>query len=381
MKNIGKYTFFYKDKLSQWTRSLFEDLKGNIYVNVEQYMMAKKALLFNDLEIYNLIMNEESPKIIKDYGRKVKNFDEAIWIKHREKVIYDGNYLRFSQDENSLQLLLSTGDNILVEASKDSIYGIGLTMEDPNIADESKWIGLNLLGKALMLVRKQLKLENENEKYNRTEHLSFSEEKHADDKTMNKAYEDNLINNEEIIVSIKMDGGNTCMDKNGIYARTHSQVTTCPTFDYIKNKHYYPKLSFLNEDYKYFGENMYAKHSIEYNELTDYFYLFNIKNIKTNTWLSYDELLEEAKRLDFNFVPVVFVGKTNTKDLKLLIKEVMKDKFFGGEVEGVVIRNKNSFHNDDWEKNVGKFVRNGHVQTDEHWSKNLIKNNLIKKGK
>ena len=57
----------------------------------------------------------------------------------------------------------------------------------------------------------------------------------------------------------------------------------------------------------------------------------------------------------------------------------MKDKFCGGEVEGVVIRNKNSFHNDDWEKNVGKFVRNGHVQTDEHWSKNLIKNNLIKK--
>ena len=41
MKNIGKYTFFYKDKLSQWTRSLFEDLEGNIYVNVEQYMMAK----------------------------------------------------------------------------------------------------------------------------------------------------------------------------------------------------------------------------------------------------------------------------------------------------------------------------------------------------
>eukprot|EP00798_Chlamydomonas_sp_ICE-L_P010165 gene10165-8070_t len=70
-----------------------------------------------------------------------------------------GNFRKFSQNEALKQLLLSTGDAELVEASpRDSIWGVGFA---PNkaAANRSKW-GLNLLGKALMTVREQLREGN-----------------------------------------------------------------------------------------------------------------------------------------------------------------------------------------------------------------------------
>ena len=57
-------------------------------------------------------------------------------------------------------ILLRTGDRIIVEASPyDRIWGVGLDVEDPRILDENQWQGQNLLGKALMDVRTELKGE------------------------------------------------------------------------------------------------------------------------------------------------------------------------------------------------------------------------------
>jgi ribA/ribD-fused uncharacterized protein len=53
--------------------------------------------------------------------------------------------------------LLSTGDSILAEcAVKDRIWGIGLSMTDPDRYNQEKWNGKNLLGYSLMLVREKL---------------------------------------------------------------------------------------------------------------------------------------------------------------------------------------------------------------------------------
>ena len=58
----------------------------------------------------------------------------------------------------SLTYLLSTGENVLVEASPyDRVWGIGLKQEDKRAADPIQWQGSNLLGFALMDVREQLK--------------------------------------------------------------------------------------------------------------------------------------------------------------------------------------------------------------------------------
>ena len=40
---------------------------------------------------------------------------------------------------------------------KDSVWSCGLAANDPDIFDETKWKGQNLLGKVLMQIRKELR--------------------------------------------------------------------------------------------------------------------------------------------------------------------------------------------------------------------------------
>ena len=109
--------------LSNWYLSHFT-VKGIDFSSVEQFMMYQKACRFHDEKIANDILHTDDVAEIKKLGRKVHN---------------------------------DTGDAVLAEcAVRDQIWGIGLSMGDPNRFERSKWKGNNLLGYALMLVREQL---------------------------------------------------------------------------------------------------------------------------------------------------------------------------------------------------------------------------------
>ena len=145
-----------KTCLSNWYMADFieNDIKYNC---VEQYMMAKKALLFNDNETYDLIMKETDPRVIKDLGRKVRNFDKKIWKKHDEKIVEQGAYLKFSQNYKLKDYLLSTKDAVLVEASPlDDIWGIKKGEIEPDIYNPNNWNGLNKLGFSIMRARERI---------------------------------------------------------------------------------------------------------------------------------------------------------------------------------------------------------------------------------
>lgn len=151
------YEFFYGGIYSQFFPCIFlED--GIQYTCAEQYMMAKKALLFNDIDSYNEILSLTNPYKIKALGRRVKNFDQKIWDEYKEDIVFKGNLLKFSQNQELCKELLATENKEIVEASPtDIIWGIGLAETDPDIYDKSKWKGTNLLGKAIMKVRDVLK--------------------------------------------------------------------------------------------------------------------------------------------------------------------------------------------------------------------------------
>lgn len=216
-------------------------------------------------------------------------------------------------------------------------------------------------------------------KYPRTYHLSFSPEIHSDDKTMHPIDEKELLTS-DIVITLKLDGGNCCLKPSiGVFARSHAQSTDHPSFDLIKNTHFYAKNHILNSNYHYFGENLYAIHSIEYTELEDFFYLFAIYNTVNDEWLSYEEIIIEAKRCGFLMPPAVFSGKSTPKEIKKLLSVEINSRFLGAEAEGFVIRKKEAFKGKDFSSSVAKFVREGHVQTDEHWSRQW-KTAKLKKG-
>lgn len=148
-----KYVFFHNGPFSQWYPSKFVIDKIK-YTCAEQYMMYKKALLFNDLQTANAILKTNQPKQQKALGRKVKNFNEQKWNNEAKNIVYNGNKAKFTQNKDLNKLLQETLGLILVEASPtDRIWGIGLGKDDPNRFDETKWLGKNWLGYTLTKVR------------------------------------------------------------------------------------------------------------------------------------------------------------------------------------------------------------------------------------
>jgi ribA/ribD-fused uncharacterized protein len=136
-------------------------VEGVEYNCMEQYMMAKKALVFHDIIAYHQIMAAADPQKIKELGRNIRPFNNDVWIACREEIVYNGNLAKFRQNPVLLEKLLETGGSVLAEASPfDRIWGIGLSASDPSARDSSRWRGQNLLGKALMEVRATLAEEN-----------------------------------------------------------------------------------------------------------------------------------------------------------------------------------------------------------------------------
>jgi ribA/ribD-fused uncharacterized protein len=72
--------------------------------------------------------------------------------------VTDGCQHKVGQNEALRAFLLSTGDQVLVEASPvDRVWGIGLAADDDRAANPLLWRGNNLLGFALMEARDRLR--------------------------------------------------------------------------------------------------------------------------------------------------------------------------------------------------------------------------------
>ena len=118
----------------------------------EQWMMASKAALFDDLDSFRDIMAEQSPAKQKDLGRAIKNFEPEKWDKCKLLIVKRGNYFKFKQNPELAEFLKSFHPfTIFVEAAPwDKVWGIGLSADDPKAWDIHTWEGENLLGAALM---------------------------------------------------------------------------------------------------------------------------------------------------------------------------------------------------------------------------------------
>jgi ribA/ribD-fused uncharacterized protein len=161
------YHFFWNGPFSQWYASKFTSSDNIIgqynYSTItfncaEQYMMFKKASLFEDHNTATLILQANDPKTQKALGRKVIGFNAAEWDEHARAIVYHGNFLKFTQNPARLQDLLDTGDKILVEASPyDKIWGIGMGADEAAITPPEQWNGTNWLGEVLTKLKHNLK--------------------------------------------------------------------------------------------------------------------------------------------------------------------------------------------------------------------------------
>ena len=152
---MSDYHFFWSGPLSNWYPSTFkwQDEEFNC---VEQYMMFYKALTFGDFGTADEIMLTKNPKEQKALGREVSNFNIDIWNNISYTIVFGGCLAKFKQNKDVRDILIATGDKILVEASPyDRIWGIGYSEENALKVSPDSW-GYNRLGKVLMDVRNVL---------------------------------------------------------------------------------------------------------------------------------------------------------------------------------------------------------------------------------
>ena len=158
-RRTDTHVYFVGGPFSQWwssdfIASPFPGYPEDRFVSCEQYMMASKALLFHDADVYQAIMRETNPKVMKELGRKVRHYDDTIWRLNARELVFRGNLAKFKQNTALLDYILETGDRMMVEgASYDPVWGVKLAWNDPAIENVSNWRGTNWLGETLMRVK------------------------------------------------------------------------------------------------------------------------------------------------------------------------------------------------------------------------------------
>ena len=204
-------------------------------------------------------------------------------------------------------------------------------------------------------------------KYPRTYHLPWSLGATDDDKVIS---ETSIFNNCEVVVTEKLDGENTSMYSDYYHARSLDGRNHWSR-DWVKNFHSKIKHN-IPEGYRICGENLFAKHSIGYDDLESYFYGFSMWH--EDTCLSWDETLEWFELIGIKSVKILYRGSFDEK----LICNLQKSLDFSKQ-EGYVLRKVDSFKMNQFKNNVAKFVRANHITTENHWMYGEIEQNQIRK--
>lgn len=223
-------------------------------------------------------------------------------------------------------------------------------------------------------------MEKVNIKYPRTFHLPYSPGSTKDDKKLQGNWF-SYFNWKEIVITEKLDGENTAMTEFDVYARSHAAPTRSPWSLNLWDPNgglFWDLKQYIGHDETIYGENLYGEHSIHYDKLNSYWHMFAVNN--GENWYSWNDVETMAKIMNVPTVPVLWRGVVSSEmELKTLVDYyVMQPSVYGPTREGVVIRIADEFPIDEFSHYVCKWVRPNHVQTDEHWTRNWKKAQLIR---
>lgn len=223
-------------------------------------------------------------------------------------------------------------------------------------------------------------------KYPRTPHFPWSPGGTSDDRRL---LDVSFLLNVPVVITEKLDGSNVCLEAEHVYARSHVNGPVHPSFDLLKAFHAQVKGK-IPANAQVFGEWLYARHSIGYNSLPHYLAIFGVRFFgfqpgKTY-WASWEEVELWADELGCPTVPVLQLFRSHKGPTSYSTEAILKEEIeylaeqpsaYGPTREGCVVRYAPEFPDVLFGQSVAKWVRSGHVQTDEHWStQEIIRNGL-----
>ena len=183
-----------------------------------------------------------------------------------------------------------------------------------------------------------------------------------------------------VVVTEKLDGSNTLLHAGEVYGRSVAAPSRGKWMAMVKKHHAWK----VNEPGVYlYGEDIYGVHSISYGPVAEHetFHSFALRDSE-GAFAAFDELETYARRLAIPIVPVLFRGRFGSvaEIREFLTFAHGEPSALGGHREGVMLRLARRFSSDEFEYNVCKSVRVGHVQTDEHWTRNWKRCRIVQHG-
>ncbi|MCX4776297.1 RNA ligase family protein [Streptomyces sp. NBC_01264] len=160
----------------------------------------------------------------------------------------------------------------------------------------------------------------------------------------------------EVVVTEKLDGENTTLYADGLHARSLDSGHH-PSRAWVKGlqSRIGPGIP---AGWRVCGENVYARHSLAYEELDAWFYGFSVWD--GDHCLDWDRTTLFLRGLGVPGPRVLWRGIFDERALRRLRLDTARQ-------EGYVVRTAAGFDRSDFGRCVAKWVRGGHVWTDTHW--------------
>ncbi|MFJ4739974.1 RNA ligase family protein [Streptomyces sp. NPDC088775] len=197
--------------------------------------------------------------------------------------------------------------------------------------------------------------------YPRTAHLPWSPGATSDDVRIADLA---ALTGREVVVTEKLDGENTTLYADGLHARSLDSAHH-PSRGWVKALQ--GRIGARVPDgWRVCGENLFARHSIPYEDLESFFYGFSVWD--GERCLGWDRTVEFLRDLGIPVPPVLWRGVFDARAEKAL-RALKPDT---GRQEGYVVRPADGFGAADFGRLVAKWVRPGHVQTDTHWMHSAV---------
>lgn len=207
------------------------------------------------------------------------------------------------------------------------------------------------------------------EKHPRTLHLPWSPGRARRDLVLRDC---SAFVGEEVVITEKMDGECTTLHRSGCHARSTSHAPH-PARHWVCGLH--GRIAYrIPSGRRLVGENVYAEHSIPYRGLPSYFLQFAA--VDGTQFRSWDDTVAIATELGLATVPVLWRG---TWDERVVREAAWWRPTYSTKSEGYVVRVVRAFPATEFRQAIAKFVRAGHVQTNDHWlHRKVIPNELAK---
>lgn len=196
-------------------------------------------------------------------------------------------------------------------------------------------------------------------KYPRTPHLPFSQSVQDDDRIIASAGLEHLRSGVELVVTEKMDGGNVSLYRDHFHAR--SVDASAQPWDARSRGEWAARAHLIPEGVRLSGESMAARRSVSYEDLPAATLVFGAW--QGSRLLAWEDVVDLAELVGLPTAPLLYRGN----DFDGAVAAWAGSGLHEGVSEGFVVRDASACMLEEFPVRVAKWVRAGHVQTDDGW--------------